>query len=115
MSPAKREAAGIIRKHVWRGDVPRSPDRRPWSMGRELHCWQRLVDRGVDPAELNGALTVLRTVRPSATRLTYLTRGQDGWALLADCIQAYRAVQARSSRSQTEGMTRLATLLEPLL
>lgn len=93
MTPAKREAAGIIRRHVWRGIMPPSPDRRPWSMARELHIWQRLVDAGHDPHELNAALTMLRMVRPSAYRLTFLTRG-DGPGLIADALQAARIARA---------------------
>ena len=91
MTPAKREAAGLIRRTLWRDGCPPSPDRYPWSMARELHAWQKLVDLGTDPAELNAALQVLRTVYPRARRVTCLLHTP---GLLADCLQAVRASEA---------------------
>ena len=91
MTPAKREAAGLIRRTLWRDGCPPSPDRYQWSMARELHAWQRLVDLGTDPGDLNAALRVLRTVYPRARRVTCLLHTP---GLLADCLQAVRASEA---------------------
>lgn len=110
MSPAKREAAGIVRRAVWRGRVPTSPDRYPWSMARELHTWQRLVDAGTDPHELNAALGQLRTVYPAARRLTCLVSVP---GLLADLLQAARAEAARrrGSAGLADGCTAIRGIM----
>ena len=68
------EAVPLIRHHLWQSNTPpKSPDKRPWSIARELNIWKRLVKAGFPPADLNGAITVIRTVRPydGPMRLTW--------------------------------------------
>ena len=88
------EAAALIRTNLWQGTVPPpSPDKRPWSMGRELNIWKRLVAGGFKPEEINGAISVIRTVRPydGKMRLTWFYwykrgGGFGGTPLLEMCI-----------------------------
>ena len=92
------EAVPLIYQHLWEGKTPpRSPDKNPWSIGRELNIWKRLVASGFDPEALNGAITVVRTVRPydGPMRLTWFyARGMNpagnvewsGTTLLQVCI-----------------------------
>lgn len=100
MTPEKREAAGIVRRAVWRdGRCPPSPDRYPWSMARELHAWQRIVDMGTDPQELNAALGLLRSVYPRALRVTCLLHVP---GLLADVLLEARARRSTWRRGGSE-------------
>ena len=58
------EAAALIREHLWLGKTPpRSVDRRPWTMGRELSIWNLLVAAHFRPCDINGAITVARKLR----------------------------------------------------
>lgn len=107
MTPEKRAAAGIIRRHVWRGRMPPSPDRYPWSMARELHAWQRLVDAGTGPVELNAALGLLRSVYPAARRVTCLLSVP---GLLADALQAARVADV-PTRPRRGGFRELSAVL----
>lgn len=61
----KSEAAPLIREHLWLGNVPPPPPHpsdKPWSMARDLHIWQHLVDAGYTPELLNGAITTVRGI-----------------------------------------------------
>lgn len=44
-------------------------------MGAELRIYKRLVRSGIDPETLNGAISVLREIKPQACRMTYLSNG----------------------------------------
>lgn len=92
----KGHAAALIRHHLWLGpDAPESPDSRPWTMGRELSVWQRLVDAGYNPEHLNGAITVVRNVSQRAEQLTmlifYWKKGDEFTAtpFLERCVATY--------------------------
>ena len=99
----------MIRRALWRGRTPPSPDRRPWSMARELHAWQRLVDAGTDPRELNAALGALRSVYPAARRVTCLVSVP---GLLADVLQT---VRVRESQERRRGTVPAAVSLAELI
>ena len=61
------DAAALIREHLWAGKVPGSPfptDKNPWTMGRELTIWRRLVLAGWPPEDLNGAIPQIRKLLP---------------------------------------------------
>ena len=76
------DAAGLIREHFWRDmhgkplkakDMP-SPDGYEWTMARECSIWKILVVKGGhDPEAVNGAIEVLRTMRPDITGPLRLT------------------------------------------
>ena len=64
MNEFRGEAAALIREHLWLGKTPpRSPDARPWHMGRELSIWNLLVAANHRPSDINGAITVVRKIR----------------------------------------------------
>lgn len=109
----RNEAARVIRASVWRGTMPASPDRRPWSMGRELHVWRRLVCSGWNPDELTDALRMVRVVNPKVCRLTYLTR-LDGPGILADAAQAWRALHAQAEVRPTRELGSISDILAGL-
>lgn len=76
--------------------MPPSPDRRPWSMARELHAARAIMrEHGVTAVELVEAIGALREVRPGVRRLTALHEP----GLFADALQAARAARARAARS----------------
>lgn len=59
------EAAVLIREHLWLGSKPPPPPHPkagPWSMGRDLSIWKRLVLLGEDPEALNGAIENVRSL-----------------------------------------------------
>ena len=55
-------AAEAIRAHLWQPHPPGPHGGRPWTMGRELDIFDRLVSHGWDPVELLGAIAHIRTV-----------------------------------------------------
>ena len=60
----RSEAVPLIYEHLWLGKrPPRSPDKRPWTIGRELSIWNILVAAHFRPADINGAITVVRKLR----------------------------------------------------
>lgn len=69
MTPAelhrfRSEAVPLIREHLWLGTVPpRSADKKPWTMARELSIWNLLVAAKFEPEQINGAITVVRALR----------------------------------------------------
>lgn len=103
---AMGDAAALIREHLWQGrEPPRAPDHpRKWTMGRELSIWKRLVSAGWSPEELNGAISVVRTVRPydGKMRLTWFYfRTKDGWTgtpLLEACVGYFHKNQRDGKR-----------------
>ena len=64
MHRLRSEAVPLIHQHLWLGKKPpRSPDKRPWSIARDLSIWNLLVEAKFDPEHINGAITVVRTLR----------------------------------------------------
>ena len=71
MNALRGDAAALIRLHLWQGKIPpKSPDKRPWTMSRELSIWNLLVKGRFNPDDINGAIAVMRTVRPYDGQMT---------------------------------------------
>ena len=89
-------AAAAIRRHLWQPGPPGPLGGRPWTMGRELQVFDRLVAHGWDPVELLGAIEHIRTITGTTgpARLTWLVHPQRGLALLTRAVAAYHAAQA---------------------
>lgn len=67
LTPAENQAMGdaaeLIRTHLWLGNrPPRYQDSRPWTMGRDLSIWKRLLFTGRTPPEINGVIENVRGV-----------------------------------------------------
>ena len=68
MSPetrtAMQSASGAIREHLWQPTMPVfSGEKRKWSMARELNIF-KILSKGFDPADIVGAIAVVRDLRP---------------------------------------------------
>ena len=89
-------AAAAIRRHLWQPGPPGPLGGRPWTMGRELEIFDRLISRGVDPLVLLGAIEHIRTITGTTgpARLSWLVHRQRGAALLSRAVAAYHAAQA---------------------
>ena len=120
------EAVPLIYEHLWQGKTPpRSPDKNPWSIGRELTIWKRLVASGFDPEALNGAITVVRTVRPydGPMRLTWFyARGMNpagnvewsGTTLLQVCIGYWHKNQHADRKHKAKLPDSLRSILKEM-
>lgn len=112
MTPAeihqyRSEAVPLIYEHLWLGKVPpRSPDKRQWGIARDLNIWNRLVDAGFRPEDINGAIAQVRRLRSDwageKLRMTvfYWTR-QGGFCatpFLEECIGESHKRQDRAAR-----------------
>jgi len=102
----RSEAVPLIKEHLWLADEPPpSPDKRPWSIARDLSVWNRLVDAGYDPEHLNGAISVCREVARNMsgpkTLCVFYWRTDDGFnatPFLERCIAKYLKKEAGEDR-----------------
>lgn len=106
----KGYAAALIRHYFWLDTKPpSSPDSRPWTMARELSVWQRLVDAGYTPEDVNGAIAHYRRVFPGKTdpcRMTVFYWRTDGGfnstPVLEECIAARHKSERTRPRLPSE-------------
>ena len=89
-------AAEAIRAYLWQPHPPGPLGGRPWTMGRELEIFDRLISRGVDPLVLLGAIEHIRTITGTTgpARLSWLVHRQRGAALLSRAVAAYHAAHS---------------------
>lgn len=115
MTPAelhkyRSDAVPLIQTHLWLGkEPPRSVDKRPWSMARELSIWNLLVKANFKPEHINGAIAVTRKLRPDwdgeKLRLTIFYWSRQGGVFTAtpfleQCIGYHLSRVGRESRER---------------
>ena len=100
---AMGDAAELIRTHLWRGKQPPPPPHpkdKPWTMGRCLSIYKRLIFCGYDPADLNAAIPRVRDYikQDVPLRMTVFYNGK-GYAtpLLEQCIGAHHKARPEES------------------
>lgn len=129
MSPAelhalRSAAVPLIQDHLWLSKVPpRSLDAKPWTIGRELSIWNLLVAANFEPEHINGAITVVRTLRrdwdgqPLRMSVFYWKR-QGGFCatpFLEQCIGYYLTRRARKEYATTPMLPSVRAVLRRVI
>lgn len=108
-------AVPLIQTHLWLGDKPPKPG---WHKGRDLSIWNEMLKQ-FSPHEINGAITVCRTVVHEEIGMRPITMEyfnvKDRRDRMSRCVAAWRQSETRKLAAERRGLRLIGDDIEEVV
>lgn len=108
-------AVPLIQTHLWLGDKPPKPG---WHTGRDLSIWNEMLKQ-FSPHEINGAITVCRTVVHEEIGMHPITmeyfNAKGKRDRMSRCVAAWRQSETRKLAAERRGLRLIGDDLEEVV
>lgn len=108
-------AVPLIQTHLWLGDKPPKPG---WHKGRDLSIWNEMLKQ-FSPHEINGAITVCRTVVHEEIGMRPITmeyfNAEGKRDRMSRCVAAWRQSETRKLAAERRGLRLIGDDIEEVV